>query len=126
VKVSQPSPIITPLMPAAGRPADAFTVLHAAQDPGVYFREDGHPGHAEREDPELSAAIEETIRLLFGVRGILRVNGGFNQANEPAIIVVATQGFGEASLKKVPAKVHRFETILAVPYDMLPLKRERP
>ena len=66
-----------------------------------------------------------TEMLLFGVRGILRVSGGFNQADQPAIIVVATQGFGEASMKLVPAKVHRFETILAVPYDMLPLKRER-
>ncbi len=107
------------------RPPDAFSVLHAAQDPGVYFKEEGHNGAAEQADPELSAAIEEAIRLLFGVRGILRVSGGFNQEDQPAIIVVATQGFGEASMKLVPPFVHRFETILAVPYDMLPLKRER-
>ncbi len=109
----------------AARPPDAFAVLHAAQEPGVYFKEEGSHGRAEQQDPELSAAIEEAIRLLFGVRGILRVSGGFDQEQKPAIIVVATQGFGEASMKLVPPKVHRFETILAVPYDMLPLKRER-
>ncbi len=111
--------------PKAARPPDAFSVLHAAQEPGVYFQEEGHHGPAEQADPDLSAAIEEAIRLLFGVRGILRVSGGFNKENQPAIIVVATQGFGEASMKRIPPKVHRFETILAVPYDLLPLKREQ-
>ena len=114
-----------PPAPRPSRPPDAFSVLHAAQEPGVFFKEEGHNGAAEQSDPELSAAIEEAIRLLFGVRGILRVSGGFNQEDQPAIIVVATQGFGEASMKLIPPKVHRFETILAVPYDMLPLKRER-
>ena len=119
--------VATPAAPVArpSRPPDAFSVLHAAQEPGVFFKEDGHHGAAEQANPELEEAIEEAIRLLFGVRGILRVSGGFNQANEPAIIIVTTQGFGEASMKVVPAKVNRFETILAVPYDMLPLKRER-
>jgi len=120
--VQAPQPA-APAKPA--RPPDAFSVLHAAQEPGVYFKEEGSHGRAEQQDPELSAAIEEAIRLLFGVRGILRVSGGFDQEQKPAIIVVATQGFGEASMKLVPPKVHRFETILAVPYDMLPLKRER-
>jgi hypothetical protein len=121
------APVTTPPPPVArpSRPPDAFSVLHAAQEPGIYFKEDGHHGAAEQANPELEEAIEEAIRLLFGVRGILRVSGGFNQANEPAIVVVTTQGFGEASLKMVPAKVHKFETILAVPYDMLPLKRDR-
>lgn len=127
VQASAPVTAPQPAAPAPrpSRPPDAFSVLHAAKDAGVYFKEEGHNGAAEQANPELSAAIEEAIRLLFGVRGILRVSGGFNQDNQPAIIVVATQGFGEASMKLVPPKVHRFETILAVPYDMLPLKRER-
>lgn len=123
VQVQAPPQAAPP--PRPSRPPDAFSVLHAAQDPGVYFKEEGHNGPAETGNPELTAAIEEAIRLLFGVRGILRVSGGFNQAAEPAIIIVVTQGFGEASMKLVPPKVHKFETILAVPYDMLPLKRER-
>lgn len=128
VPVKQAAPVQATQAAQPGKPAkppDAFQVLHAAQDPGVYFKEDGHHGAAEQADPELEAAIEEAIRLLFGVRGILRVTGGFNQEKQPAIIVVATQGFGEASMKLVPPKVHKFETILALPYDMLPLKRER-
>ena len=130
VKGAAPVQGATPAAPAApaprpSRPPDAFAVLHAAQDPGVFFKEEGHNGPAEQGNPELSAAIEEAIRLLFGVRGILRVSGGFNKDDEPAIIVVATQGFGESSMKLIPPRVHRFETILAVPYDMLPLKRER-
>lgn len=123
-QVQAPQPPVP--APRPSRPPDAFSVLHAAQDPGVYFKEEGHNGPAESGNPELTAAIEEAIRLLFGVRGILRVSGGFNQADEPAIIIVTTQGFGEASMKLIPPKVHRFETILAVPYDMLPLKRDRP
>jgi hypothetical protein len=119
------APAANPPAARPSRPPDAFSVLHAAQEPGVFFKEEGHHGAAEQANPELEEAIEEAIRLLFGVRGILRVSGGFNQASEAAIIVVATQGFGEASLKLVPPKVHKFETILAVPYDMLPLKRER-
>ena len=118
-------PKSAPQVPRPSRPPDAFAVLHAAQEPGVFFKEDGHHGAAEAQNPELEEAIEEAIRLLFGVRGILRVTGGFNQVQEPAIIIVASQGFGEASLKQIPPKVHKFETILAVPYDMLPLKRER-
>ena len=126
VKATAPTQSAEPAPPPRpSRPPDAFAVLHAAQEPGVFFKEEGHNGPAEQANPELTAAIEEAIRLLFGVRGILRVSGGFNKADEPAIIVVATQGFGEASMKLVPPKVHRFETILAVPYDMLPLKRER-
>ena len=127
VVAARPVTAAHPAIPAAkpSRPPDAFSVLHAAQEPGVFFKEEGHNGAAEQANPELSAAIEEAIRLLFGVRGILRVSGGFNQDNMPAIIVVATQGFGEASMKLIPPKVHRFETILAVPYDMLPLKRAR-
>ncbi len=127
VKAAVPVKGAQPAIPAPrpSRPADAFSVLHAAQEAGVFFQEEDHNGPAEQSDPELTAAIEEAIRLLFGVRGILRVSGGFNQDHQPAIIVVATQGFAEASVKLVPPKVHRFETILAVPYDMLPLKRER-
>lgn len=126
LKAAAPVSGAHPAVPAKpAKPPDAFSVLHAAQDPGVYFKEDGANGAAEQADPELTAAIEEAIRLLFGVRGILRVTGGFNQEQQPVIIVVGTQGFGEASMKLVPPKVHKFETVLALPYDMLPLKRER-
>lgn len=126
IKQAAPVQAAQPAQPGKPtKPPDAFAVLHAAQDKGVYFKEEGHHGAAEQADPELEAAIEEAIRMLFGVRGILRVTGGFNQEQQPAIIVVATQGFGEASMKLVPPKVHKFETILALPYDMLPLKRER-
>lgn len=128
VPLKQAAPVqgAQPAKPGATqKPPDAFSVLHAAQEPGVYFKPDGQSGAAEQADPELTAAIEEAIRLLFGVRGILRVTGGFNQEQQPAIVIVATQGFGEASMKCVPPKVHKYETILALPYDMLPLKRER-
>lgn len=113
--------------PRLGKPPDAMSLLHAAQDAGVYFREDAHQeGHAEdKEDPELAAAVEETIRLLFGVRGIHRVGPGKNDAGEPVVVVVASRGFGEASLRSIPPMVHRFPTLLALPYDLLPLRRER-
>ncbi len=112
--------------PLPERPPDAFKLLHQAKESGVLYQEDyANGGGEDQDDPELAAAVEETIRLLFGVRGILRVGPGKNEANQPIIVVVASGGFGEASIAAVPAKVHRFETLLALPYELLPLRRER-
>lgn len=124
VHAVQTAPI---LPPPSTKPPDAFQLLHQAQEHGVFFKEDQfREGHAEEaEDPDLAAAVEEAIRLLFGVRGILRVGPGRNMENEPVVVVVATQGFGEASLASVPPAVNRFPTLLAVPFDLLPLKKER-
>ncbi|MHB8876273.1 MAG: hypothetical protein ACYC8T_21485 [Myxococcaceae bacterium] len=116
-----------PSAPRPGKPPDAMTLLHSAKDAGVYFKEDSHhEGHSEeQDDPELAAAVEEAIRLLFGVRGIHRVGPGKNEAGEPVVLVVANRGFGETSMKSVPPRVHRFPTLLALPYELLPLRRER-
>ncbi|MBK7860325.1 MAG: hypothetical protein IPJ65_17285 [Archangiaceae bacterium] len=111
----------------AGKPPDAFTLLNASQPHGVFFKENfEREGHAEaQEDPELRAAVDECIRLLFGVRGITRVGPGRNEADEPVIIVVAGPGFGEGSLREVPATVHRYSTLVVLPFEVLPLKKER-
>ena len=112
---------------ATDHPQDAFALLNQAQPKGVFFKEEEHDGaHPEdRDDPELAAAVEETIRTLFGVRGILRVGPGRNEANEPVVVVVAAHGFTDVALLKVPPKVHKFDTLLAVPFDVLPLRKER-
>ncbi|MFT3841742.1 MAG: hypothetical protein QM723_32430 [Myxococcaceae bacterium] len=112
---------------ASEKPLDAFAVLNQAKDKGVFYREDEHGGsHPEdRDDPALAAAVEETIRVLFGVRGVLRVGPGRNEANEPVVVVVAGNGFTDQSLVKVPLKVHNFDTLLALSYELLPLRRER-
>jgi hypothetical protein len=34
-------------------------------------------------------------------------------------------GFSEASMAKVPSRVHRFPTLVALPFDLLPLRRDR-
>jgi hypothetical protein len=109
------------------RPPDAFALLRQARDQGVLFQEDSQrDGHSEdQDDPELADAVEECITLCFGVRGILRIGPGRNEQREPIIVVVAMAGFSEASLARVPLKVHRFETLVALPFDLLPLKRER-
>jgi hypothetical protein len=109
------------------RPPDAFALLKEARDKGVLFVEDAlQEGHSEdREDPEHAAAVEECIRLCFGMRGILRIGPGHNDKAEPIIVVATTNGFSDASLALVPEKVHRFATLIAIPFDLLPLKRER-
>jgi hypothetical protein len=111
--------------PAAPAPG-AFSALKEAKEAGVYFRDQSREeGHREEdEDPELAAAVEEAIRLLFGVRGIHHVGPGLDEAGQPVVLIVADAGFGEASLRAVPAKVRRFDTLLALPYDLLPLRRD--
>ncbi len=114
-------------LPRLDRPPDAFSLLKEAKEQGVLFREDWQrEGHSEdQDDPELAAAVEEAIRLLFGVRGVLRVGPGRDEAEQPVVVVVATHGFTDASLAAVPEKVHRFPTMLALSFDLLPLKREQ-
>ena len=109
------------------RPPDAWSLLREAKEAGVFFNEDAmREGHTEEgEDPELAAAVEEAIRLLFGVRGILRVGAGKNDRAEPIVVVVASHGFSDASLASVPEKVHRFSTVIAIPFELLPLRRDR-
>ena len=114
-------------MARAERPPDAFTLLKEARERGVLFVEDAlQEGHREEdEDPELAAAVEECIRLCFGLRGILRIGPGHNDKKEPIIVVATTHGFSDVSLARVPEKVHRFPTLIAIPFELLPLKRER-
>lgn len=113
-----------PRPPAFG---EAMAALHQAQRRGVFFTEEARDGRPDegREDPELAAAVEECIRLLFGVPGILRVGPGLNEAGQPIILVVASRGFTAASMAAVPQRVHRFDTLLALPFELLPLRRER-
>lgn len=109
------------------RPPDAFALLREAKERGVLFTEDAtREGHTEeQDDPELAAAVEQAITLLFGVRGVLRIGPGRDDKGAPVIVIVTTQGFGEAALAKVPEKVHRFPTLVAIPFDLLPLRRDR-
>lgn len=111
----------------AERPPDAFALLREAKERGVLFTEDAtRDGHTEeQDDPELAAAVEQAITLLFGVRGILRIGPGRDDKGAPVIVIVTSQGFGEAALAKVPEKVHRFPTLVAIPFDLLPLRRDR-
>ena len=124
-KLQAPPP---PRLSGGGNFGDAMKALHNAQEHGLFFKEEwGGANRPDEEvvDPELEAAIEECIRLLFGVQGILRVGPGVNELNEPVVIVVASRGFTAKSLQAVPQTVHRFKTLLALPFDLLPLRRER-
>jgi hypothetical protein len=109
------------------KPPDAFTLLRDAKDKGVLFTEDAlRDGHSEdQEDPALAEAVEECIRRCFGLRGILRIGPGKNDRQEPIIVVAVTQGFTDVSLSKIPAAVNGFPTLVAIPFDLLPLRRER-
>ncbi|MGQ0508672.1 MAG: hypothetical protein ACT4TC_25510 [Myxococcaceae bacterium] len=118
----------TQMLPSARKQGtDALSALNNAQDPGVYFKEKGSNGGAEEvEDPELAEAVAEAKLKLADVKGVERVAPGEDEDRQPVVLVIATRGFTQGSLAQVPEKVRRFATLLAVPYDLLPLRRAEP
>lgn len=108
------------------RTPDAFTLLQQAQEGGVLFKEvlDGEGRSPEEPDPDLAQAVEECIRLCFGLRGILRIAPGTNDLGEPIVVVTAAPGLTVAGFEMIPAQVHRFATLVAIPFDILPLRRD--
>lgn len=102
----------------------AMHVLNSAKEPGVYFREQGRNGQAGKEDPELAEAVEEAIRILSDVRGIHHIGPGLNEADEPVVLISVSRGFSEASMRAIPDRVSRFATLVALPYELLPLRRD--
>jgi hypothetical protein len=131
-KLEKTSSINPPALKVA--PGDAMAFLHAAKPPGEFFKEleteaDGQGPGTEAHagiDPELLAAVAEARVLLQDVPGIRRISPGTDDENNPVIVVSVERGFTQASLRLVPEKVRGFQTLLAIPYDLLPLKRERP
>jgi hypothetical protein len=107
------------------KPPDAFALLKDAREAGSLFVEDSQQeGHTEdQEDPDLREAVEECIRKCFGVTGIHHIGPGQNDVNEAIIVVSTMQGFGQLSLSKVPETVNGFRTLIAIPFELLPLKR---
>lgn len=113
----------TTIKPRAA-PGTALAALNEAQPPGVYFREEENAeSSADSADPELEAAVEEAISLLFGVAGIHHIGPGVNDKGEPVVVIAAARGFSEPSLARIPATVRRFPTLLAIPFELLPLRR---
>jgi hypothetical protein len=106
---------------------DALKALDNAQEPGVYFKDDTRrENHSEdQEDPALREAVEEAIRLLFSVRGIHHIGPGRDQQDNPVILISAKDGFNAESLGALPEQVRGFATLLALPFDLVPLRKAR-
>jgi len=120
-----------PPLPGADKPKGTlYEMLENAKEPGVLYTEDDEGGgqeqEQEEEDPEMMEAVDECIQRLFGVRGIHHIGPGTNDAGEKVIVIATTQGFGEESMRRVPAEVRGFKTLVALPFDLLPLKRTGP
>jgi hypothetical protein len=121
---------VNPRVPAtpnlrSQNPNDAMSVLHDAKPPGVYIIEgdgDGR-GTGVSDDPELLAAVAEAKRRVADIAGILRVGPGMNEAGAKVVLIVAERGFSEESMQRVPPEVRGFPTLLALDYDLLPLRR---
>lgn len=129
-RVTQKLAMQPPPLPGADKPKGTlYEMLENAKEPGVLFKEDdeerGSRGdvEGEEEDPELMEAVEECIQRLFGVRGIHHIGPGRNDQDEKVIVIAAGQGFGEESMRRVPDQVRGFKTLVALPFDILPLKR---
>ncbi len=125
-EAQKPAPGQPMLAPPRRQGNDALSALNNAQEPGVFFKElpqGGGGGAEEEEDPELAEAVREAARLLREVKGVQRVGPGQNDEGSKVVLVVADRGFTDASLRSVPERVHRFATLLAIPYELLPLRR---
>lgn len=120
-------PVIPPNPPSGKPRSGILELLDEAEEPGVFFQERDSDGNRadEGEDPELDEAVEEAIRLLFGIRGIHHVGPGFNAAGDKVVLISANTGFSESALGRVPKMVRGFPTLLALPYELLPLRRDR-
>ena len=81
------------------------------------------PELAPGADPALAETVEEASRLLFGLAGSHRVRPGRDPEGQPVVLIVPARGFGAVSLARIPEQVHRFRTLLALPYDLLPLRQ---
>lgn len=130
-RVTQKLAMQPPPLPGADKPKGTlYEMLENAKEPGVLFKEDdeergsrGEGEGEEEEDPELMEAVEECIQRLFGVRGIHHIGPGKNDKGEPVIVISASTGFGEDSMRRVPDQVRGFKTLVALPFEVLPLKR---
>lgn len=124
--LSGPARALAAPLPIPSGKNGALVALNQAQPPGVFFRENQSEGRSgANEDPKLAAAVDEAISILFGVRGIHHVGPGQNEVGEPVVVVAAGLDFGEASLNAVPPSVGEYRTLITLPFDLLPLRRNR-
>lgn len=116
------------------RPLDAMSLLHMAQEEGHFLKEgfggggDGGSEGGEPQDDEdqaLLLAVAEARELLAGTRGIERVSPARDERGGRLIAIVTCRGFGEAALHALPKEVRGFPLVLAIPFDILPLRRDR-
>ena len=119
-------PLIPPSVPGGKPRSGVLELLDEAEAPGVFFRErEGNGQAGDEEDSELDLAVEEAIQLLFGVRGIHHIGPGEDVEGNPVVLISANTGFGQSSLDRIPPTVRGFKTLLALPYELLPLRRDR-
>jgi hypothetical protein len=132
-------------VPVTGPPPEVKTLtgalhfLNQAQPPGVLFKVDpdgqrqgrGEEGSGEEEEEEKERAwqeaVDETSRKLHGLRGITRVVRGYNEGGDRVVLVMVEQGLTHQSFDNaIPVEVQGFPTLVALPYEALPLRREWP
>jgi hypothetical protein len=123
-----------PLPQANTQGEGAIAALNNAQAPGVFFKEDDERSSNKREAQDeqedederaLREAVEEARQLLAEVKGVQRVGPGRSDTGERIIVISTERGFTDASMDAIPAAVRQFPTLVAVPFDLLPLRRER-
>jgi hypothetical protein len=100
------------------------SLLASAKERGIYFKPYSEADEAEV-PPAVAKAVEETTRRLSGVRGVTSVLPGRNEKGRPVVLVMANRGFSEAAFERVPEEVNGVPTLLVLPYELLPLRRER-
>ncbi|HZH04373.1 MAG TPA: hypothetical protein VEY30_11350 [Myxococcaceae bacterium] len=118
------TPRSVPPPPSRSQEGTALGALNSAQAPGYYVRERA-PG-TEEVDHELAQAVEQVFAELKDLPALERVLAANDEHDQPIVAVDTKKGLSYSQLLAAPDVAGRFKVVYRVPYEALPLKRDRP
>ena len=104
------------------RGSELQRALAEAREPGFHFT-------AQEENTQASAEVQRAVqaatRGLASMVGVASIQAGHDARGRPVVQVKAQKGFDAAAFAQLPEAFEGVRTLLALDYDLLPLKRKR-